>query len=187
MRRHQLDTHQTGFGEDVAETPFAISDPAIAQTYRRHRFAITRRRDRVGQLQEVFNFPILDDEVSLDSIMDFIREIFLEQDHPFRINFAFGFLLDHIERQNAADVGGDDEEDESIQPRYFHAFRNNHVLQRPFHISSQRDITRLRKELDKLDVIETTRQNRPNSKWLLVMVTNIRFVVTKLPHSLSGV
>ncbi len=157
-----------------------IEDPAVRRTFRRHMHAIIRRHAVINRLQEVFNFPLLNGQVSLEILMQMVEDIFNLQSHPFHLNLAFGFVLDRVDRHGNGD---DDEEDGGIQPRYFHPYRNTHVLNNGIRIFSYRDVVRLRSMLEKMALVESLESQRPDTKWFLRLLTNVRYVVTKLNPS----
>ena len=140
-----------------------IEDPETASVYRRHRYAIARRHVRAGPLHEVYNFPILNGEISVQALMDMVEEIFRNQTHPFRLNFAFGFILDSVTGEEPA--------------RYFHPYRNVHELDRSMRISSHRDLAVLRRRLDRMNFEERVMAQRPSSAWSASLLTNVRFEV----------
>ncbi len=161
-----------------------IEDPAVRRTFRRHLHAIIRRHAVVNRFQEIFNFPLLNGQVSLEILMQMVEDIFNLQLHPFHLNFAFGFVLDSVDRHSDdGDSRDDDEDDGGIQPRYFHPYRNTHVLNNGIRIFSYRDVQRLRSMLEKMSLIENLEGERPDTKWFMNLLTNVRFVVTKLNPS----
>jgi hypothetical protein len=181
---HALDQHQTGEGnadgrlDELLPAMDLIDDPEVLKTFVRHQHSIARDRRYIGRLQEVINVPLLD-SITLDGLMEDISRIFQQQKHPFKINFAFGYILDNVQRTNG-------EEALDVQPRYFQPFRNTHALTYPHLISSVRDIGKLRRKLDNMKLLETLRADRPDTRWTMAFLTNVRYVVYKIPRKHLG-
>ena len=82
------------------------------------------------------------------------------------MNFAFGFILRNTETG-------------ALQ--YHHpSANNNFVLEQPFQISNQDDLDRAIQEITNIDFLEWIRQQRPNSKWVVDLTTNVTWFVTKI-------
>jgi hypothetical protein len=153
-----------------------IDDPSVQRTYRRHLYAIARRRARLDQVRRVYNFPVMGGELSMTALMDMILKIYREQQHPFRINFAFGLILDNVRRRS--DEANDDDADDVFQPRYFHAFRNTHVFTTSPTVRSFSDMKKLGKRMESMTFLQDLKLERPDTSWVLALLTNVRFVVT---------
>ena len=54
------------------------------------------------------------------------------------------------------------------------------MLDQPFLVSNQDDLDRLYQQIAEIDFLEWVRQQRPNSKWIVDLVTNVTWFVTKL-------
>ena len=95
-----------------------------------------------------------------------LSRIFADQSTVFKVNFAFGFIPRNTETG-------------ALQ--YHHPSANNNlVLEQPFLVSNQDDLDRLYQEINNIDFLEWVRQQRPNSKWIVDVVTNVTWFVTKL-------
>ena len=65
--------------------------------------------------------------------------------------------------------------------QYHHSSANNNgVFETPFLVRNREDLQQVRSALENLDVFEWARQQRPNSKWVVMDITNATFYVTKL-------
>ena len=84
----------------------------------------------------------------------------------FKVNFAFRFIL-----RNA----------ETGALQYHHPSANNNlVLEQPFLVSNQADLERLYHQISNIDFLEWVRQQRPNSKWMVDLITNVSWFVWKI-------
>ena len=90
----------------------------------------------------------------------------------FKVNFAFGFILRNTETG-------------ALQ--YHHPSANNNlVLEQPFLVSNREALERLYQQIAEIDFLEWVRQQRPNSKWVVDLVTNVTWFVWKLRDHLIG-
>ena len=136
----------------------------IAETYRQHWPQIRTRFSRKNRLQDWYNFRL--STISPSSLREQLSRIFEDQTTVFKVNFAFGFILRNTETG-------------ALQ--YHHPSANNNlVLEQPFLISSPDDLERLYQQIAELDYLEWVRQQRPNSKWVVDLVTNITWFITKI-------
>ena len=128
----------------------------------RHRKSI-KTFSKQGCVQDIFNFYIKDDILSLKN--DFL-DVFYKQTCRFKINLSFGFIL-----RNRTDGNF----------RYWRASNGvDRTLNHPLLISIFSDFeTFLNKVFDQ-DMLEKARLSRPNSFWVVEVVSNITFFINKL-------
>ena len=82
------------------------------------------------------------------------------------MNFAFGFILRNTETG-------------ALQ--YHHPSANNNlVLEQPFLVSNAQDLDHAIDEINNIDFLEWIRQQRPNSKWVVDLVTNVTWFLWKI-------
>ena len=67
---------------------------------------------------------------------------------------------------------------ETGEVRYFFPFHNTHVFLLPEMVRNTADLDRVLNKIENLELVESILQDRPNSKWKLVEITNIKYVVT---------
>ena len=95
-----------------------------------------------------------------------VERIFQDQTTVFKLNLSFGFVLFNNETE---------------QMQYHHSSSNNNrVFETPFLVRNLEDLQQVRSALENLDVFEWARQQRPNSKWVVMDITNATFYLTKL-------
>ena len=140
------------------------SEENITQTYRQHWPQIRTRFSRQNRLQDWYNFRL--SSISPASFREQLNRIFADQSTVFKVNFSFGFILRNTETG-------------ALQ--YHHPSANNNlVLEQPFLISSPDDLERLYQQIAEIDFLEWVRQQRPNSKWVVDLVTNVTWFVWKI-------
>jgi hypothetical protein len=102
----------------------------------------------------------------MGELVDDIERIFHDQTTVFKLNLSFGFILFNNETE---------------QMQYHHSSVNNaRVFDTPFQIRNLEDLQQVREALQNIDIHEWARQQRPNSKWVVMDFTNATFYVTKL-------
>ena len=140
------------------------SEENTTQTYRQHRPQIRTRFSRQNCLQDWYNFRL--STISPTALREQLNRIFADQPTVFKVNFSFGFILRNTETG-------------ALQ--YHHPSANNHlVLEQPFLISSPDDLERLYQQIAEIDYLEWVRQQRPNSKWVVDLVTDVTWFVWKI-------
>lgn len=137
------------------------SEENIAETYRQHWPQIRTRFSRHNRLQDCYNFRL--STINPASLREQLNRIFADQPTVFKDNFAFGFILRNTETGTL---------------QYHHSSANNNlVLEQPFLVSHQADLDRLCEQENNIDFLEWVRQQRPNSKWVVDLVTNVTWFV----------
>jgi hypothetical protein len=95
-----------------------------------------------------------------------VHRIFRQQTTAFKINVSFGFFLRQIE---------------TGELRYYHSSQNNsRFVDVPHLIRTEEDLERFLDELQGQDILEFIRQQRPDTKWIVHLLTNVTFYVNKL-------
>ena len=111
-----------------------------------------------GSVHDIFNFYINDDLLSLKN--DFL-DMFCNQMCRFKIQFSFGFILRNRTDRNF---------------RYWHASNGvHHILNHPLLISDFSDFETFLNKVFEQDMLEKARLSRPNSSWVVEVVSNITF------------
>ena len=136
-----------------------------------HHWSSIRTHHHTGQhVQDVYNFRIKD--LNMHSLVDQLQQLFRNQHTRFKVNVSFGFILRHTE---------------TGELRYYHSSQNmGRLLDVPHMVSNQRDFDAFLDSILVEDVLEWARQQRPDSKWIVLSVTNLTVFVNKLPNHLIG-
>ena len=105
-----------------------------------------------------------------------LNRIFADQPTVFKINLSFGFILRNTE---------------TAALQYHHPSANNNlVLEQPFLISDQADLDCLYEQVNNIDFLQWIRQQRPNSKWVVDLVTNVHGLFGKsaiIPSAVANI
>ena len=103
--------------------------------------------------------------------MAFVNAIYARQTTAFKLNLAFGYILRHMETGAV---------------RYFRPFEHEGVLDNYIYISRRLDLARLEKKLRNLNLLEMLLMQRQNTKWVIEILTNVRFTVSKIKFLLGN-
>ena len=144
-------------------------DEGLRNMYERFGHVINRSH-RQGNYMDEYNFRI-DSGFSYETIHNNLRDIYTSNRNVFRVNITFGFILKNIE-------------DESY--RYFYAHNNEGIFPTPYTISNADDLLQLFRKIKHIDILHTIFKQRPNSKWKIHMLTNIRYVVFRMVDKSLG-
>ena len=119
----------------------------------------------------IYNFPV-DNSVTIEQVMGQAEDIFDEQSNSFKVNLSLGLIL----YNNSTD-----------KFRYFKPYSSDFLLKRPVSINSESSLAALRKELNAIDFNNYVLKQRPNSQWKPILVTNIRWSISKTKFPLGAV
>jgi hypothetical protein len=97
---------------------------------------------------------------------EMVRSLYRQQTTAFKINLSFGFILRNIETGVL---------------RYYHPSQNNaRFFDFPHLMRTEGDLERFLEELSRHDILEYIRQQRPDTKWVVHLLTNVTFYLNKL-------
>ncbi|CAB4021097.1 Zinc finger and SCAN domain-containing 22, partial [Paramuricea clavata] len=135
-----------------------------SQLHREHWRAIRTRQSRGNRVQDWYNYRL--SSLNMGQLVNDIDRIFEDQSTVFKLNLSFGFVLFNNETE---------------QMQYHHpSANNNRVFDSPFQINNRDDLVQVRTALENIDIHEWANKQRPNSKWIVMDITNVTFYVTKL-------
>ncbi|KAJ8031107.1 hypothetical protein HOLleu_27721 [Holothuria leucospilota] len=138
--------------------------------YKQHWRDIRTRFQTKGKLRNTYNFRL--HTFTIEEVMDAAKQIFERQNTVFKINVGFGFFLRNVE---------------TCQLQYYYASNNTHLLPEPVLVTGLPSFTTFLNSLSSKDPTDHVRLARPNSRWVVEMVTNATFYVFKLrDHPIGG-
>ena len=82
------------------------------------------------------------------------------QKNAFKINLAFGFILSNIK---------------TGEKRYYYPSQNGLIFDHPLVVADEADLQKVLQRVGQTDWLEYVRQQKPNSKWRIAMLTNVAF------------
>ena len=139
-------------------------DPETRILYLRHWNTIRTEEVTGNRVQDRYNFTLHD--MTASTFPEMVRRIFRQQITAFKINLSFGFILRNVE---------------TGELRYYHSSQNNsRFFDVPHLIRTEEDLERFLEELSRHDMLEYIRQQRPDTKWVVHLLTNVTFYVNKL-------
>jgi hypothetical protein len=139
-------------------------DPETRALYRQHWQSIRTEEATGNPIQELCNFTL--HEMTASTFPEMVRYLYRQQNTAFKINLSFGFILRNIETGVL---------------RYYHSSENNaRFFDVPHLIRTEEDLERFLEELSRHDILEYIRQQRPDTKWVVHLLTNKTFYLSKL-------
>ena len=93
-------------------------------------------------------------------IGDMLRAIFRRQKNAFKINLAFDFILSNVETD---------------ERRYYYPSQNGLIFNHPLVVANEADLQKVLQRVRETDWVEYVRQQKPNSKWRIALLTNVAF------------
>ena len=100
-----------------------------------------------------------------------LQAIFRTQRNAFKINLSFGFILSNVE---------------TGEKRYYYPSQNGFIFDQPLVVADEDDLQRLLQRVEETDWLEYVRQQKPNSKWRIALLTNVAFHLYPLVDRSTG-
>ena len=172
-----MNVHHVGGAQVLQRVPFDIPpwqgedgvvDEALRAVYDTHRSLILDDHG-FGGMTSIYNFPITN-EFDVDTLMQHVREIYRRENQVFRINMIFGLILRNRE---------------TGEYRYFKPYRNEEVFSDSLQIANAADLNKFRIRVANLNFHDHAIRQRPNTKWVAVLATNIRYWVNKANYPMG--
>ncbi|KAK3725754.1 hypothetical protein QZH41_001058 [Actinostola sp. cb2023] len=139
-------------------------EPSVRNVVREHWRGIRTRQSRRNRIQDWYNFRL--ESYERHVFQQILFQILADQSTVFRLNLSFGFVLRNTETGNL---------------QYYHASANNNrVFDQPFLMNNANDLQQIIDAIHNLDITEWVKQQRPNSKWIVDVVANVCFYVSKI-------
>ena len=124
-----------------------------------------------GPVQARYNHRL----TSMDTrdLHDPLGQLFDEQTTAFKVNLSFGFIL---------------KEKQSVRLRYYHSSNNccGRFLEEPSLVTNLQTFNTFLERIEETDVLQWAIAQRPNSDWVVELVTNVTFFINCIVHHLIG-
>ena len=118
---------------------------------------------RQGVIKDLYHYPLFSD--NNDEIKSRLRETVVKYTRKIKINVAFGFIL----RNRRTD-----------ELRFFHPSNNTMVFDTPKLLVNINDRKKLEGDIDREDLFEYARLQRPSTSWIVEKLICIRFDIFRL-------
>ena len=115
-----------------------------------------------GRIQDLYNFEI---KGQLNNIKNFVNDIFQRQNKPFKINLAFGYVLQSVAEEKY---------------KFFHPSNNNSFLPQPKLIQTDKDKDDLIELCNPESITDFVYKSRFASSWVVHSIVCVTFRLTKL-------
>lgn len=149
---------------------YAADAESVQRLIEQHKQRIRTYAKRSKRWQDVYNFEIKDG--SRSELDGFLEKIVADQEsRAFKLNVSFGFILRNYLTSELV---------------YYYASKNNRLFQKPVVVKNREDCSKITQAIDKEDLLEYARNQRPNSRWVVISITNAFFYVDKMKHPYVG-
>ena len=149
---------------DQSQDEPPMQDGELGDIYKRYWQAIRTYRRNYGRVQQIHNLQL--SSVNTRDVEPALWDIFESQKNAFKINFSYGFVLIHNETSDL---------------RYYHASQNNaRLFDMPKLVRNKDDFKEVLEAIAKEDILEYVRQQRPDTKWVVHIVTNLAVYINKI-------
>ncbi len=146
-----------------------VVHPELRDVYNKHKSYILDSH-YTPPMDAIYNFPI-DNTVNVDILMEKIQYVFDNRGNAFRLNLSFGIILQNTET------------DELV---YYRPYSNALVFERAMYVSRRADLRRVKRRMVNLDILQYMLNQRPNTKYAPVLITNVRVWIWDLDYPLLG-
>lgn len=173
LNTHISQTHivQRGGNLDDITDPEPASNPIDPlEQLCRDKASSIKTYFRHQRLVNIFNFRLVSQTQELKAALAEMWDSNIE--NQCKVQCSFGYVLRHRSNNDL---------------RYFHSCQNNSpVLQMPRVVKSRSELMQLADYLSSIDWQSVALNQRPNSSWILQLLTNLTFYLTKLPFVKFG-
>jgi len=177
---HGMRTHyQIGQGVQLQPSPYGQGpypcemedgnvDQALKEVYEAN-IPLILENHREGAMHSVYNKPLTND-FEINELIFAAEDIFQRQQHAFKLTLTFDFILVHTEEKRY---------------RFFKPYESDSVIESPIFISKRTDLQKLRRALNKLNVRQYLMNQRPDTKWKALLISNAIFVIDDTNYTLG--
>jgi hypothetical protein len=168
---HVMNVHHKG-GAELQDTPFDVPpwedgqgnvvDEELKEVYETHKSLILDTH-LFGEMTSIYNFPINND-FDTQTLLRQVREIYDRENQVIKLNMIFGIILKNKETN---------------EYRFFKPYKNSEVFVKSLQIADATDIGTFHGLVSQLNFNDYILRQRPDSKWIPVLVTQVRYWVNK--------
>jgi hypothetical protein len=175
---HFMNIHHKG-GAELQDMPFNIPpwedqqgnviDEDLKRVYDTHKSLILDTHV-FGEITSIYNFPI-NNEFDTETLLRQAREIYDRENQVIKLNMMFGVILKNRETD---------------EYRFFKPYRNSEVFTDSLQIADATDLGSFHGKVSALNFNDYILRQRPNSKWIPVLVTQVKYWVNKSNFPMGG-
>lgn len=130
------------------------------EIYKKH-WKTIQKSVKIWRFKDMYHFPLFGDE----NINTIVTDVTKEYTHNIKINAAFGFIL----RDRTTNV-----------LKFYHPSNNSMMFDTPKQIETSDDTEDLLNDLERVDILEYARSQRPSSTWMVEKIICMRLDIFKL-------
>ena len=145
-----------------------IDDPEIKVFVQKNIEAIQKRK-RVHRACQSFNFPLKSNNITPGLLLTHLNEIYDQSQRKFKVQMGIGRILRN--KENGELKYWTAEHCDS------HLLQNQKVVQ-PLKVNSRSDLEQIAEKASNLATEDYLESTRPDTKWELVMPTNVRYYIS---------
>ena len=145
-----------------------IDDPEIKVFVQKNIEAIQKRK-RVHRACQSFNFPLKSNNITPGLLLTHLNEIYYQAQRKFKVQMGIGRILRN--KENGELKYWRAEHCDS------HLLQNQKVVQ-PMKVNSRSDLKQIAEQASNLATEDYLESTRPDTKWELVMPTNVRYYIS---------
>ena len=145
-----------------------IDDPEIKVFVQKNIEAIQKRK-RVHRACQSFNFPLKSNNITPGLLLTHLNEIYDQASGKFKVQMGIGRILRN--KENGKLKYWRAEHCDS------HLLQNQKVVQ-PMKVNSRSDLKQIAENTSNLATEDYLQSTRPDTKWELVMPTNVRYYIS---------
>jgi hypothetical protein len=177
---HFMNIHHKGGAAELQDMPFDVPpwedgqgnviDEELKNVYDTHKSLILDTHV-FGEITSIYNFPITN-EFDTDTLLRQAREIYDRENQVIKLNMMFGIILKNRETN---------------EYRFFKPYKNTEVFTNSLQIADATDLGSFSGKVSALNFNDYILAQRPNSKWIPVLVTQVRYWVNKKNFPMGGI
>ena len=145
-----------------------IDDPEIKGFVQKNLDAIQKQK-RVHRACQSFNFPLKSNNITPGLLLTHLNEIYEQAQRKFKVQMGIGRILRNKENRELKYWRAEHCDSHLVQ--------NQKVVQ-PLKVNSRSDLKQIAEKASNLATEDYLESTRPDTKWELVMPTNVRYYIS---------
>jgi hypothetical protein len=180
LHKHRLERHPHYQTHELQAVPWdgeenapwnvmnATDSEGLKEMYTSHMSSILAP-NQISNVISIYNLPCTN-AITTDTIWEFVKSIYLNSHRVFKVTFATGLILKHIDTDEL---------------RIYKPFRNTEFFDSAFTISDLDTLNQLKDKLSAFDLHAYTLKQRPDTKLKAILITNVQLFVFETVYSVG--